>query len=524
MDFQLPDPSDRASYSGDVLIAGPRREIIMTNLDFPLWLRATHFFNFLLLSLLVRSGLEILSAHPRLYWNDHCTPGSEWLKFTKKQIPQNQLWTASDDEISFPSAIALPGHENNLGPGRHWHFLADFAWLLTGLVYVVMLFVTPEWRRLILTSWQIVPDAWHAMLTYLSFHIVETPGAYNALQRLTYAAVIFSLAPFSIATGVAMSPAVAARFPWYIKIFHGRQGARSLHFLALCTFIVFFIGHVTMVALHGFRRQLAMIVLGEARNPHLTLALVVWLAGLTGVVAIHVLATAYSRQRPRFVQKATESITNPLRTLLFGHEISAQHYSSADISPYFWVNGRPPKEENYLAMARDQFANYSLKVSGLVGTPLRLTLADLRAMPKQTQITKHCCIQGWSGVAEWGGASLHHIVGLCHPLPTARYIVFYAFDNKSTSEPHAQGPGYFYGTIRIELAEDPQTILAYEMNGQPLPIVHGAPLRLRVETQLGFTMVKYIRAIEFIEDYKAIGKGYGGFREDYQYYSQEAGI
>jgi DMSO/TMAO reductase YedYZ molybdopterin-dependent catalytic subunit len=145
-------------------------------------------------------------------------------------------------------------------------------------------------------------------------------------------------------------------------------------------------------------------------------------------------------------------------------------------------------------------------------------------MPKRTQVTKHCCIQGWSGVAEWGGVSLHHIVGLCHPLPAARYIVFYAFDNKSTSEPHAQGPGYFYGTIRLELAEDPQTILAYEMNGQPLPILHGAPLRLRVETQLGFTMVKYIRAIEFIEDYKAIGLGQGGWREDYQYFSQEAGI
>jgi sulfoxide reductase catalytic subunit YedY len=492
-------------------------------LDFPLWLRATHFFNFLLLSLLVRSGLEILSAHPRFYWNDHCTPGSEWLKFTNKERPKDRLWTASDEETSFPSAIALPGREN-LGLGRHWHFLADFAWLLTGLVYVVMLFVTPEWRRLIPTSWEIAPDAWHAMLRYLSFHVVETPGAYNALQQLTYAAVIFLLAPFSIATGVAMSPAVAARFPGYIKIFHGRQGARSLHFLALCAFTVFFIGHVTIVALHGFRRELALIVLGETRNPHLTLALVVWLAGLTGVVVIHVLATVYSRRRPRLVQRTAESITDLLRTLLFGHEISAQHYSSADISPYFWVNGRPPKEENYLAMARDQFANYSLEVGGLVERRLRLTLLDLRAMPKQTQITKHCCIQGWSGVAEWGGVSLHHIVRLCRPLPSARYILFHAFDNKSTSEPHAQGPGCFYGTIRMELAEDSQTMLAYEMNGQPLPILHGAPLRLRVETQLGFTMVKYIRAIEFIEDYRAIGKGQGGWREDYQYFSQEAGI
>jgi DMSO/TMAO reductase YedYZ molybdopterin-dependent catalytic subunit/thiosulfate reductase cytochrome b subunit len=492
-------------------------------LDYPLWLRATHFLNFLILSLLVRSGLEILSAHPRLYWNDHCTPGSEWLKLTKKRRPKDRLWTASDEETSFSSAIALPGHDN-LGLGRHWHFLADFLWLLTGLVYVAMLFITPEWRRLIPTSWQIVPDAGHALLSYLSFQVVEIPGGYNALQQLSYAAVIFLLAPLSIATGVAMSPAVAARFPWYIKIFHGRQGARSLHFLALCTFIVFFIGHVAIVAIHGFRRGLALIVLGETRHPDLSRALMIWLAGLAGVVVIHVVTTMYSLRHPRLVQKATQSITDPVRTLLFGHEISAQHYAAVDISPYLWVNGRPPKEDSYLAMAREHFANYSLDVSGLVARPLCLTLADLRFMPKQTQITKHCCIQGWSGIAEWRGVSLHHIVSLCRPLANARYIVFYAFDNKSTSEANARGPGYFYGTIRVELAEDPQTILAYEMNGQSLPVLHGAPLRLRVETQLGFTMVKYIRAIEFIEDYKTIGMGQGGWREDYQYFSQEAGI
>jgi sulfoxide reductase catalytic subunit YedY len=495
----------------------------MTPLDYPLWLRAAHFFNFLLLSLLVRSGLEILSAHPRLYWNDHCTPGSEWISFTKKRRPTTGLWTASDEESSFPSAIALPGHEN-LGLGRHWHFLADFAWLLTGVAYIVMLFITPEWRRLIPTSWQIVPDAWRATVSYLSFHIVRTPGGYNALQQLSYAAVVFLLAPLSIATGVAMSPAVAARFPWYLKLFHGRQSARSLHFLALCAFIAFFLAHVTIVALHGFRTELAMIVLGETDDQRLTLALAVWLSGLTGIVIIHIATTVCSRRRPRLVQGATQAITDPLRTMLFGHQRSAQHYQRTDISPSLWVNGRPPAEESYLAMARGEFADYTLTVGGLVERPLHLTLADLRAMPKQTQITKHCCIQGWSGIAEWSGVPLSHIVGLCRPLSEVRYIVFHAFDDKTTSEPHAQGPGYFYGTIRLELAYDPQTILAYEMNGGPLPLNHGAPLRLRVETQLGFSMVKYIRSIEFIEDYKSIGGGQGGWREDYQYFSQEAGI
>ena len=129
-----------------------------------------------------------------------------------------------------------------------------------------MLFASPAWHRLIPTSWQILPDAGRALLSYLTLHIVETPGAYNGLQQLSYAAVVFLLAPFSIATGIAMSPAIAARFPWYIKVFHGRQGARSLHFLALCTFMLFFIGHVALVVLHGFRKGLALIALEETQQ------------------------------------------------------------------------------------------------------------------------------------------------------------------------------------------------------------------------------------------------------------------
>src|SRR6185437_1792623 len=110
-------------------------------------------------------------------------------------------------------------------------------------------------------------------------------GGYNALQQLSYAAVIFLLAPFSIATGIAMSPAIAARFPWYIKIFHGRQGARSLHFLALCTFIMFFNRPRTVVSGSGFRKGLGLDVLGETPQSDLARGPNVRLAGLAGIVA-----------------------------------------------------------------------------------------------------------------------------------------------------------------------------------------------------------------------------------------------
>ena len=147
------------------------------------------------------------------------------------------------------------------------------------------------------------------------------------------------------------------------------------------------------------------------------------------------------------------------------------------------MNGRPPREEDYLALAGARFKDYVLPVGGLVERPLRLTLEDLRRLPRQAQITKHNCIQGWSGVAEWAGVPLREIIRRCRPLPAAGDVVFWAFDEKSRSEPHFKAPGQYYGTIPMAMALQPQTLLAYDMNGEPLAIEHGAPLRLRLETQ-----------------------------------------
>lgn len=180
------------------------------------------------------------------------------------------LWTSTDEEISLPGWLALPGHKN-LGMGRHWHFLCDGGWLLTGIAYYALLFASGEWRRLVPQSWSVIPGAWHSFVQYASLHLVETPGTYNPLQQLSYFAIVFLVAPITIATGVAMSPSITGRFPWYLKIFGGRQPARSIHFLCMLAFTAFIIMHVLMVVLHGFGRELALIVLGETSNPRSTL-------------------------------------------------------------------------------------------------------------------------------------------------------------------------------------------------------------------------------------------------------------
>ncbi|GEJ57934.1 molybdopterin-dependent oxidoreductase [Anaeromyxobacter diazotrophicus] len=492
-------------------------------LEFPLWLRAAHYFNLLFLSVSLRSGLQILAAHPKLYWNDHCTPGSEWLRLTRKRLPAHAPWTSRDEEEAFSPWVALPGGRS-LGLGRHWHFLGDLGWLLTGISYVVLLFATDAWRRLVPTSWHVLPAAWHAAAGYATLHLVEAPGGYNALQQLAYFGVVFLLSPLTIATGLAMSPAISARFPGYLRLFHGRQAARSVHFLCLCAFGLFVVVHVAMVVLHGLARDLALIVLGETDHPQGGLALAVGLLGLALVVAFHVVATRYSRRRPDLVHRRTGAVIDLARRPLMAVTPSRPAYTRADVSPYFRVNGRPPRDPGYQALAARGFADYTLEIGGRVERPLRLSLADLRGMPRETQISLHCCIQGWSAIAEWGGVPLRHLLELCRPLPEARFVLLEAFDDKSASEPDPAGPGRYYGTLELALARHPRTLLADEMNGAPLPLAHGAPLRVRVETQLGFTMVKYVRRIALVPDYRGIGQGRGGWREDWQFYDQQAPI
>jgi DMSO/TMAO reductase YedYZ molybdopterin-dependent catalytic subunit len=201
---------------------------------------------------------------------------------------------------------------------------------------------------------------------------------------------------------------------------------------------------------------------------------------------------------------------------------SKQRYSSSDVTPYFWINGLPPPDSRYRHLAAERFVGWKLHVGGEVAGPLELSLDDLRTMPRHTQITKHNCIQGWTGVAQWTGVRVQDLIDRAKINERARFVVFYAFDDKARTQ--HDGEGYYYETLDLRLARSPQTLLAYEFNGEPLPVEHGAPLRLRVESQLGFKMVKWIRAITFEQDYRHIGLGYGGWREDHAYYGRVVGI
>jgi len=175
-------------------------DAVVTSLGFPLWLRLNHFINFLFLTLLIRSGIQILSDHPRLYWNKHSTPGREWIKFTRRIASRDRLWTSMDEAVDVSPWIALPGGRHNLGVGRHWHFFCVAFWILNGLVYVVLLFATGNLPRLVPTSWDIVPAAWHTFVSYATFHLPSHGEfyPYNPLQQLSYAVIVFVAAPLPL--------------------------------------------------------------------------------------------------------------------------------------------------------------------------------------------------------------------------------------------------------------------------------------------------------------------------------------
>lgn len=216
--------------------------------------------------------------------------------------------------------------------------------------------------------------------------------------------------------------------------------------------------------------------------------------------------------------RMAHGLTYRAQRLIVPREALAPEYTEADISPDFRANGSiNPMASDYVALREGGFADYRLVIDGLVERPLSLSLADLRARPSRTQITKHDCVEGWTSIGKWKGAPLSVLLEEAGLRPEARYIVFYCFDALDQRE---DGDRY-YESIDLVDAYHPQTILAYEMNDHILPVPHGAPLRLRVERQIGYKHAKYIRRIEAVDSFAHIGRGEGGYWPDrgYQWYA-----
>jgi thiosulfate reductase cytochrome b subunit len=485
---------------------------------FPAWICVSHWVNFFFMTLMMRSGLSILMDHPRLYWNDHCTPDTEWIRLTPLKVPRDRVWTAKDDARYLPPLIGLPGYRHTIGLARVWHFLAVPFFVLNGLVFIGLLFLTHQWKRLVPASWDSVPQAWSVFVHYVTLHMPPEPNGFyqfNPLQQISYFCVVFVMAPLSMLTGVAMSPALESRFPWYGKLFCGRQGARSLHFMLLLGYLGFTAVHVAMIAITGFTKNMNHITRGADDSKPTGMIIGLGIIGMTG--ASWFMAHWLSWRRARALQHLSRATEGLLRGMSLAPFKPRDHYTQKDISPYFWPNGKLPTSSEWLRLAEGDFKDFKLTIGGLVENPVELTLEDLARLGKEGHVTIHHCIQGWTGIAQWGGVSLKKIVDLVNPKPGATTVAFTSFGEGLYG-------GAYYDTLTLENLLKPQSILAWEMNDQPLPRLHGAPLRLRVENQLGYKMVKWIKSIEFVESHKTLGKGEGGKNEDDEYFDLIAGI
>jgi DMSO/TMAO reductase YedYZ molybdopterin-dependent catalytic subunit len=219
------------------------------------------------------------------------------------------------------------------------------------------------------------------------------------------------------------------------------------------------------------------------------------------------------------VVSGAEGLTRRVQRLVVDRKALAREFTHADISPVFKPNGSiDPQDADYLAHKAAGFADYRLVIDGLVERPLSLSLADLRREAARTQITRHDCVEGWSAIGKWTGARLGPLLDKAGLKRDARFIVFHCAD---TLEETLDGSGQYYESIDLIDAYHPQTILAYDLNDRPLPVANGAPLRLRVERQLGYKQAKYVMRLEAVADYAHIARGGGGFWEDrgYEWYA-----
>ena len=246
-----------------------------------------------------------------------------------------------------------------------------------------------------------------------------------------------------------------------------------------------------------------------------------FLRSVAASVSAFALAGCDSLSRTEWFPKVLNSVEplNEAAAKLVARKGMAQEFAESDRSPTFRSNGTSePDSDQYSAWVANNFADYRLQVGGLVEAPRAFTLADLRTLPARTQITRHDCVEGWSAIAKWKGTRLAALLDVVKPKPEARYVMFYCADPMASD-----GTDLYYESVDLDDALHTQTILAYDMNDAPLPVGNGAPVRLRVERQLGYKHAKFITSIELVSSFAHIAGGKGGYWED-QGYQWWAGI
>jgi DMSO/TMAO reductase YedYZ molybdopterin-dependent catalytic subunit len=229
---------------------------------------------------------------------------------------------------------------------------------------------------------------------------------------------------------------------------------------------------------------------------------------------------------PRFgpVFRGVEDWTRLNQRALLSSGQPAREFTPADISPVFKANGTlNPGGDDYNRHVAENFANWRLRIDGMVANPMSLSVAELKRLPARTQITRHDCVEGWSAIGMWTGVRLGLLLKAAGMAPNAKYAVFHCADNLE-GEPAKggeQSPGQYYESIGLADAFHPQTLIAWSLNGKPLEVAHGAPLRLRVERQLGYKHAKYVNRIEITDSFAKIAGGQGGYWEDrgYEWYA-----
>jgi DMSO/TMAO reductase YedYZ molybdopterin-dependent catalytic subunit len=240
------------------------------------------------------------------------------------------------------------------------------------------------------------------------------------------------------------------------------------------------------------------------------------LAGLTAVLTAGC-GKIGQTESFRSLVDAADRVHRGAHRVLGGRKPMAREFSAAHISPVFRGNGSLQVDsDDYRAHAAGGFADWKLAVTGLVERPLELTLAQLRALPQRTQVTRHDCVEGWSAIGQWTGPQLAHILQMAGVKRSANYIVFHCADTLYGA--------LYYESCDMDDAHHPQTLIAHSLNGQPLPVKNGAPLRLRIERQLGYKHAKFLTGIEAVASLDHLYGGKGGYWEDQAGYQWYAGV